>query len=180
MKLVESYDNKILTKIRNLYDISFPDDEKKPFELILKKCEEKSAEILAIQDDNCEFLGLAITVLYNNMVLLDYFAISPEHRGNNVGSNALKMLFNRYSGRKFVLEIENTNIASDNCGERLRRKAFYIKNGMKAMPYIVNLLGVEMEIMTYNCDVTFEEYYSIYANVFSDNISSKVRLVKNL
>ena len=111
------------------------------------------------------------------MVLLDYFAIAPESRGQNVGSTALKMLFERYKNKRFILEIENTEIESDNLEERKRRKAFYLKNGMSVMPYKVNLIGVEMEILTRNCDVTYEEYYSIYENTFSDEYCSKIEMI---
>lgn len=166
-----------LKEIEYLYLTAFPKNERKPFDLILEKCNNGSIEIISIQNDNSNFLGFAIMILHDDMVLLDYFAIAPESRGQNLGSTALKMLFERYNNKRFILEIENTEIESDNLEERKRRKAFYLKNGMSVMPYKVNLIGVEMEILTRNCDVTYEEYYSIYENTFSDEYCSKIEMI---
>lgn len=166
-----------LKEIEYLYLTAFPKNERKPFDLILEKCNNGSIEIISIQNDNSNFLGFAIMILHDDMVLLDYFAIAPESRGQNLGSTALKMLFERYKNKRFILEIENTEIESDNLEERKRRKAFYLKNGMSVMPYKVNLIGVEMEILTRNCDVTYEEYYSTYENTFSDEYCCKIEMI---
>ena len=166
-----------LKEIEYLYLTAFPKNERKPFDLILEKCNNGSIEIISIQNDNSNFLGFAIMILHDDMVLLDYFAIAPESRGQNLGSTALKMLFERYNNKRFILEIENTEIESYNLEERKRRKAFYLKNGMSVMPFKVNLIGVEMEVLTHNCEVTYEEYYSIYENTFSDEYCSKIELI---
>lgn len=176
MKLNPNYKDN-LEKIENLYLTAFPKNERKPFDLILDKCNNGSMEIITIQSDSYDFLGLAIMILHDDMVLLDYFAIAPESREKNVGSTALKLLFERYKNKRFILEIENTEIECDNSQERKRRKAFYIKNGMSVMPFKVNLIGVEMEVLTYDCEVTYEEYYSIYKNTFSDEYCSKIKVI---
>ncbi len=176
MKLNTNYD-KYLDVIKNLYLIAFPRSERKPFKLILEKCNSGLMEINIIQNDFDDFLGFAIMIINNDMVLLDYFAIAPEHRGQNIGSSALKMLFEKYKDKRFILEIENTDIECDNTEERVRRKAFYLKNEMTVMPFKVNLFGVEMEVLTQNCEVSYEEYCSIYKNTFSDEICRKIKLI---
>lgn len=177
MKLNSNY-SKYLDVIKNLYLISFPKIERKPINLILEKCSDGSMEINIIQNDYGDFLGFAIMIIHNDIVLLDYFVIAPEHRGQNIGSYALKMLFEKYKDKRFILEIENTDIECDNMEERVRRKAFYIiRNGMKVMPYKINLIGVEMEVLTHKCEVSYEEYYSIYKNTFSDEICRKIKRI---
>lgn len=176
MNLNAIYKDK-LDKIEELYMKAFPEIERKPFDLIIEKCNNGLLEIITIESDNCDFLGFAILILHDDMVLLDYFAIAPESRGKNVGSTTLKLLFERYKNKRFILEIENTEIECDNSQERKRRKAFYIRNGMSVMPFKVNLIGVEMEVLTYDCEVTYEEYYSIYKNTFSDEYCSKIKLI---
>lgn len=178
MKLNSSHTDN-LDKIKNLYLTAFPEIERKPFGLILEKCNNDLMEIITIQNDNSDFLGFAIMILHDDMVLLDYFAIAPESRGQNIGSTALKLLFERYKNKRFILEIENTEIECDNPEERKRRKAFYIRNGMSVMPFKVNLIGVEMEVLTYNSKVSYEEYYSIYKNTFSDEYCSKIKLIQD-
>ncbi|MGN1433490.1 MAG: GNAT family N-acetyltransferase [Ruminococcus sp.] len=176
MKLNPNYKDN-LDKIEELYLTAFPKIERKPFDLILEKCNAGFMEIITIESDNCDFLGFAIMILHDDMVLLDYFAIAPESRGKNVGSNALNLLFERYKNKRFILEIENTEIECDNKKERKRRKSFYIRNGMSVMPFKVNLIGVEMEVLAYNCKLSYEEYYGIYKNTFSDEYCNKIQLI---
>lgn len=178
MKLNSNYKAN-LKNIESLYLSAFPKIERKPFDLILEKCNNRAMQIITIESDNRDFLGFVIMILHDDMVLIDYFAISPDSRGQNLGSTALKLLFERYKNKRFILEIENTEIECDNSEERRRRKAFYIKNGMTVMPFKVNLLGVEMEVLTHNCNVTFEEYFSIYENTFSDEYCSRIKLIRD-
>ena len=80
--------------------------------------------------------------------------------------------------KRLLLEIESTKMEASNSEQRLRRKAFYTANGMAALDYCVDLFGVEMEILTYRCDVSFEEYHSIFENVFSPRAAKNVKLIK--
>lgn len=178
MKLNSNYKDN-LNKIEKLYITAFPKIERKPFDLILEKCNNGSMQIISILNDSNDFLGFAIMILHADMVLLDYFAVTPESRGQNVGSSALKLLFEEFKNKRFILEIENTEAECENLEERKRRKSFYIKNGMSVMPFKVNLIGVEMEVLTHNCEVSYEEYYSIYENTFSDEYCYKIKLIQD-
>ena len=90
----------------------------------------------------------------------------------------LKLLNEKYADKRMILEIENPEVPSDNTPERIRRKGFYLRNGMVVMPFRVDLFGVEMLILTNGRPVTFDEYLSIFINVFSPLIKSKVRLIE--
>lgn len=175
MKLTQNLSRKRLTDIKKLYLRAFPASERKPFFIIRKKQAEGSMEILSIEDDNGNFLGLAITILYNDIVLLDYFAIDDNRRNSGAGSSALHLLFEKYSGKRFLLEIEAPDIPSKNTAERIRRKAFYLRNGMTVMPFRVNLFGIEMEILTNGPEVSFEEYHSIFTHLFTPWMASKIK-----
>ena len=56
-----------------------------------KKAREGVMELLVIHEKK-ELLGLAITVRYKDMELLDYFALETGHRGKKIGSCALELL----------------------------------------------------------------------------------------
>lgn len=179
MKLTEAYQKKQLIKIINLYRKSFPRAEKKPFLLMLKKRKEGSMEILSIEDDNGGFLGLAILVLYRDLVLLDYFAVSPKQRDGGIGSAALQMLKARYFDKKFFLEIESTKGEAANIELRKRRKEFYLRNGMTNLPFDVNLFGIDMELLGDDCSFSFHDYYELYQKVFGKMIAGRVKLLCN-
>lgn len=177
MKLTQNLSRTRLSDIKTLYLRAFPPAERKPFYIIRKKQSEGSMEILSIESDAGDFLGLAITILYKDIVLLDYFAVDDSQRNNGTGSSSLRLLFERYSGKRFLLEIEAPDIPSENTPERIRRKAFYLRNGMTVMPFRVNLFGIEMEILTNGAQVTFDEYHAIFTNLFSPWIASKIKQV---
>ena len=175
MKLTQNLGRTRLSEIKDLYLRACPANERKPFFMIRKKQAEGSMEILSVESDTGDFLGLAITILYNDIVLLDYFAIDDVHRNGGVGSLALRLLFERYTGRRFLLEIEAPDIPSENTADRIRRKAFYLKNGMTVMPFRVILFGIEMEILTNGSQVSFDEYHEIFTQIFTPWIASKIQ-----
>lgn len=177
LKISNATTSNKIEKVKTLYFAAFPKDELKPFELILQKQKEGSVEILAIED-NETFVGLAITAHYKNLVLLDYFAIEEKFRNRKLGTSAFNLIKNRYRDKKFFLEIENPeNLECNNKLERLRRRNFYLKNGVIELPYFVDLLGVEVKILANTAILTYEEYLSVYSNVFGGEISDKINLL---
>ena len=80
-----------------------------------------------------------------------------------------------------VIEIERTEgpqaERAENAGDRIRRKAFYLRNGMTPTGLLVNLFGVEMEVLTCGRELTFEEYHSIYEAILPKFLLGKVRPV---
>lgn len=144
-----------------LYHKAFPVSEKKPFGMIVKAYKQGKADVWYIESKG-HFAGLAITLNYKDMVLLDYFAISEKMRGKGIGALALKYLQKMYEGKKFFLEIESVYEECSNLEERKRRKRFYIVNGMTPMGVRVNLFGVNMELLGYNCYVDFDRYKRVY------------------
>lgn len=177
MKIYQAYQAEKLAEIEQLFLHAFPHNQDKPLPLFLKKRQEGLAEILAIEDDEGVFLGFAIMVLDGEIALLDYFAIIEQGRGSGFGSEALRLLQKRYADKKFVLDIQSTKAQADNMQERLRRKAFYLRNGMQAMPFLIDILGSEMEVLAYNCAVTFAEYQAVYEHVFGSELGSRVKLI---
>ncbi len=163
-----------IEKIHKLYLEAFPEVERKPFDEMTKKAEEGVLEFVAIEEDNGEFIGLGISILYDKYALLDYFAIEKEKRGMGYGRKALMEFKKRYSDRLFLLEIESTFDECDNPQDRLRRKDFYLSCGMVCMPYIVNFLGTLMEVLTFGENITYEEHKSIYANSFDGDIAKRI------
>lgn len=177
-----------MNQVRGLYDAAFPKEERKPFSLILQKRDEGVTEILAIEDETGTFYGLVITILYKDIVLLDYFAIAEARRGGGVGSEILQLMQKRCEGKRLLLEIEDTtqlpgaeepevsvNSVRTERAERqlspedqqkIRRKAFYLRNRMRPMDYRVELFGVDMEILTYPAPVAYEEYHEIFETVY--------------
>lgn len=174
MKLLKALSPGQLHCIEELYERAFPACERKPFSLILEKQAAGSVDILSLEE-NGSFCGLAITMKDGDLVLLDYFAIAEEKRGTGCGSSALSVLYAYYSGKRFFLEIESTKEDAENKQQRLRRKHFYLKNELHELGIEACVFGTNMELLGRNMHLTFDEYFSVYKNVYGLKKSEHVK-----
>ncbi|MEG1835683.1 MAG: GNAT family N-acetyltransferase [Oscillospiraceae bacterium] len=162
--------------IKKIYDEAFPKSEKKPFNVIEKKAEKGTVEILVIKNDKP--LGLVITAIYEDCVLIDYFAIDKNCRGNGVGSEAIRLIKEKYSGKKIFLEIERLDETAENNNQRIKRKNFYIKNGLVETGAFARAFGIPMEILSFGEKVTFEDYHKTFRKVFGFFPSLVIKKIK--
>lgn len=152
-------------KIKKLYMKAFPLNERKPFKLIKHKAAGSETDVWMLDEDG-EFLGLAITMNADDLVLLDYFAIHEKKRGGGAGSRALKLLQEQYAGKRFFLEIESVYEEEKDIAMRKRRKSFYLRNGLTEIGIMAKLFGVNMELLGFGCKVSFEEYRGLYRRIY--------------
>lgn len=145
-----------------LYRTAFPKAERKPFWMIRRKKKLGESDVWYFEEDG-KFKGLATTVNdAGGKILLDYFAVTGKDRGKGNGGKMLKLILKQYEGRDLFGEIELADENAANNAERVRRKAFYLRNGLVALGVKVNLFGVDMELLSNGCQVTFEEYHAFY------------------
>lgn len=153
-------------EIYKLYQKAFPASEKKPFAMILKMHRKGATDVWRFARDG-KFAGLIITINGENHILLDYLAVDEGQRGTGIGSQILQLMRKHYTGKGVFLEIESVYEACDNKEQRLRRKHFYEKSGMTSMEVFVWLFGVKMELMGFDCHLTFEEYHAFYRDNYN-------------
>ena len=166
------------TDLKRLYRSAFPASEKKPFWLIKKKARDGITDILGLLDDNNRLVGEIITIAWRDLLLVDYFAIAEKNRGQGCGTRALELLRQRYDDRRILLEIETPQVPCENLQQRIRRKQFYHSCGFDSMDYHVDLFGVEMEIMTLGCRVSFGEYHEIFTGVYGQRFARRILLAE--
>ena len=161
--------------VKSLYKKAFPRLERKSFMLIQKKVREGRSRILTVKDENNNFCGLMITATCSDVMLLDYFAIVEEFRGKGIGSQAISEFCKRFGNEyRIFLEIE----FPDGDDAKSRRKNFYLKNCLKESGIEVTLCSVPMELLYFSEIVSFEEYHSLYQEVFGERLARKVEFVK--
>ena len=173
---------KALTKDRQdrmlaLYRTAFPKSEQKPFDLIVKKQEEGLVDMLSLEEDQ-RTVGLAIMARTGDLVLFDYFAVEEGERNSGRGTRALQAILTYYGDLRVVGEIDSTReTGAADLEMRIRRKAFYLRNGLTELPYQVNLWGNQMEMLSNNRPCSFEEYLDIYTSVFGPATAENIRLL---
>ena len=163
--------------ISKLYKKAFPLAERKPLSLIRSTHKKNKAEVWLIEEEN-EFKGFAITMNSHDLVMLDYFAVAEDARGKGYGSSCLKWLQEQYKDYRFFLEIESVYVKAKNMEQRIGRKAFYERNGMREVGIVAKVFGVELVSMGYDCALTFEEYKKLYTDCYGKLVGMNIREVK--
>ena len=164
-------------KIKKLYRVAFPTCERKPFSII-KAMQKKGKCDLWIYEENGVFLGFASTINSEKAILVDYLAVSENARGSGIGSAILQDLRAYYTDEKLFLEIETVDPLAENLKEREKRKAFYLKNGMMEMGVSVNIFDTDMELLSFGCRMTFEEYRAFYRENYSRFAADRITPAK--
>ena len=152
--------------IFKLYYRAFPKSERKPFWMILKMHRKGASDIWYFRREG-KFAGMIITINGEKHILLDYLAVAEKSRGTGIGTEILQLMRRHYSGKGVFLEIESVYERSKNQAERLSRKHFYEKSGMKSMEVFVWLFGVKMELMGFDCRLSFEAYHDFYRDNYN-------------
>ena len=117
--------------LRALYESAFPDEERIPWDDLLRLVREMPLEFAEYRDGE-ELLGLTIVYPRPRLSWFWYFAVPEEKRGHGVGQRILSALLARYEGRSAVLDMEDpAQPGAPNLAQRLRRRDFYLRNGFR-------------------------------------------------
>jgi ribosomal protein S18 acetylase RimI-like enzyme len=92
------------------------------------------------------------------MVLVDYLAVLPEARSRGIGGEVLRQIAEKYPDKRIFLEIESPEESAPNNAQRLKRKSFYLRNGLSETNIHIRIYGNHMELLALSGGVSFEEY----------------------
>lgn len=151
------HDREIRQKIKTIYENAFPDDEKAPFSLIMRRVKQKKAEIL-VAYDNGEVIGFAYTVCHGNLAYLFYLAIDEKKRGMGYGRKLIEAVKVRYKGKRLFLAREQLDKSADNYAQRVSRRNFYVKCGFSDLPCRIKEATVIYDVMGIGGNVSAKEY----------------------
>ena len=161
-------------QLYELYDNAFPEQEKKPLHVMEQLVNDGKMEMLAMVDEE-EFVGLAINMISGDRALLDFYAIAPEKRRCCYGSKGLEVLLTHFEDQKYIFEIEIQDEKADNAEERRRRKAFYLRNGLKETGLSANVYHTDFEILTPDGELSFQEYVDFLREVLDEEYVQMLR-----
>ena len=154
MELKKLKSIKQLINIYKLYHSSFPKEEKKPFLLILIGILKKRFEVFSIENETDGFIGLAIILKYNDLILLDFFSISSDIRSRGYGSKVLNLLKEYYNSldkaESLLKAIKTAGNVQANLAIAFGRDPYFFGTMMR-------------ELMMNNSDV-----YNLYLNKIRD------------
>lgn len=161
----------------------FPEDERKPLELIQSSYEKQYTKIIEILYKN-EMVGFMLLnrVKDKGYAVLDYLAILPQYRDSKFGTKALQILLEQEKENSGIfIEIEKVGLGKDAEENLLRekRKQFYEKVGFRKLNFDLLLFNVIYTPYLFsnikdNEDMIIDEILNIY-----EAISGKERIKQN-
>lgn len=145
VKITGDFEDK--EKLYALNDEAFPKEERIPSEKLLALLGELDCDAWAFYEDT--FVGFAILLSDSSLqeAYLSYFAVDSAYRSKGYGGTALTKLAEVYSGYQIVLDMERMDDSAENYEQRLRRLAFYERNGYRRAKVGFRYFGMDLEIM---------------------------------
>ena len=113
-----------------LYEEAFPEWERVSPAKLASYLGRGSAEALAIAGDEGP-VGFMYVVPGDDLVFLQYLAVSASRRGQGVGTEAVRLLLERHAGKRVFLNVEPPDEGCPNMSQRLARMRFYSRLGFE-------------------------------------------------
>lgn len=169
-QLIDLYENHL--------EHDFPKSELKSLSMIQSYMENGIYTIYGLYEGE-ELLAYAMFMLNkeSGFQLLDYFASNRKYRSKGYGSRLLQMLKNEdATSQGYIIEVETVRTASNDAEkeQRIRRIAFYEKNGLRKTSIRSTVYGVEFDILylplRWDGEDTklYEELKALYLQMFGE------------
>ena len=147
-------------EIKEIYLEAFPKRERKPFYSLRRSVKRGKVQLLTAAEGN-QILGFTAVIPYENMVMVDYLAVSGKIRSRGTGSCILQEVCRRYGDKKIVLLIEKEDAQAENAQQRIARRRFYLKNGFTSSDIFIDGKSGAMEVLNFGERVTPQEYLNL-------------------
>ena len=139
-----------LEELRSLYEYSFPPDERRSWDSVIKGGE-KGPVLYALYDgDSPPAVGMVTLWNLEKFLYIEHFAVHEAARGQGIGGKTLAAIKEQYAGKTIILEVEKAETSP----EARRRISFYERNGFRTIsdtyiqpPYRPGLPAVPLNIM---------------------------------
>lgn len=145
-----------INKVDKLYHSAFPIEERTSLEVLVRKANENKGAFLSIYDED-KWVGLTYVITYQDLSYVLYLAIDDTFRGKGYGSQTLELLKIKYP-HTIMLCIEEVEEKYENYKQRLSRKQFYLRNGLKEMGFKYFEADVKYEMLYYGKKLPSKTY----------------------
>lgn len=152
---------------------AFPRYERWDMKEMLEFAQKTDTEILGVYD-GIEPVGFAVLVKNEKCGYVYYLAMDSRKRSKGYGSATLRKLMEKYSDLQLILDFEDPHEEADNGEQRMRRKEFYLRNGLHETGRYTLLNGGRFEVVCNKGELlteSFEELIHImhaHREVFPD------------
>lgn len=146
--------------LKEIYLEAFPKQERKPFFALRHSVKKGTIQLYTTTEEHT-LLGFIAVIPYQDMIMVDYLAVSGKIRSKGTGSYILQEICKLYANKKIVLLIERLDNNASNSQQRIARRKFYFKNGFTSSGIYINGKSGEMEVLNLGGQVSPEEYLAL-------------------
>jgi len=162
------------TKVIDLYKEAFTTAQRIPTWVLKLKLRKGKAGFNVLYE-NDTWIGLIYTTKFEDIVLIHFLAICESFRSGGYGSKVMDAMKVMHGEKRIVLNIEKLDPQEKNFEQRVKRKAFYEKNGFSSSGYFVKEPGEELEMLIFGGCITKEEIEAMYKDLFGSIIDFLLR-----
>lgn len=148
-------------QIKNLYLAAFPKEERLPWWLLRYWPALGRSELTAYYDGDTS-CGFTFTATEGEVLYVMFFAVDGEIRGQGYGSAILDYLKQNNPGKTILLNVELLDENAPNNGERIRRMAFYKKNGFCDTGYNIREVGGVFRVLSSTSKMDADAYRRVF------------------
>lgn len=155
----ETWTRKELRWAKGLFLRAFPPEERPPFWVMTWRSKQNVDWWKVFADG--KLVGFLYILVNKELAYIFHFAIDEAARSKGVGTMVLRKLTDLYTGRKFFLAIEQLDPSAPNLPERVARKNFYLRCGMRELHQRVQEGEVIYDLLGTGGQVTDAQYQSL-------------------
>lgn len=162
------------SRVIDLYKEAFSGAQRIPSCLLRYKLRHgKTGFDVLYEEDN--WIGLVYATEFRDIIFLQFLAISESLRADGYGSKVMASMRYMQPGKRIVLNIEELDEQAQNSRQRVKRKAFYEKNGFSSSGYIVREPDGRHEMLIRGGSISKEEIETMYRSLFGHIIGLFIR-----
>ena len=148
-------------QIKGLYLSAFPKEEQMPWPLVRLLICQRDVDVHGYYDGG-RFCGFTFSAATEDVLFILFFAVADDCRGQGYGSAILKLLKDEKPGRSIVLNVELLDPEAENYDQRLRRMAFYRKNGFYDTGYDIDEVGGTFRVLATRQELDVPGYLRVF------------------
>lgn len=143
--------------VKKVFREAFPPEERPPFFLLKRRMKTGEGLCLTAWDGGAP-VGFLYLICHGDMAYLFFFALEKGRRGKGYGTEILRLLRERYRGKRLFLARERLDRQAPNYDQRVRRHTFYLRAGFEDQPCVIQEGGVTYDVMSIGGGISPEEY----------------------
>lgn len=163
-----------IKNMKALYFEAFPEDERAPFEILLDRANQGKGKFTLFFNEDQNFLGMVYLVYGTYFNFIFYLAVVSKYRSLGYGTEILNIMKDLNEDKALALNIEPVDKNASNYLERVRREAFYLRNGFADLGYQTKDGGLYFEMFSYNGYVKKEDYIESLRNFFGNELYESI------